>query len=244
MVAKGTFSAQAVAKDHLPFPPLTTLQIRAVLEAFRLAWSHFLAMPEPHGIEVVEKANEVPLSDAMLAVMATIHNTTPPPIPVFSEDFQTPISDESTPNFDSSKLITKVDFCFRPKVNPYPGRNPRFYGLFVEAKPVIDGSISNYTRNGLDKFRIGDYAWAMTQGMMVAYVRPTNRELHGALTEYFERHGVAKKFGLRAPPRTWPKDRHRPRACTTSHERSWQYPRPHIHDPGDIEIIHLWLPMK
>lgn len=244
MVKKGTFSSQAAGKDHLPFPPLTTLQVRAVLEAFRLAWSHFLEMPEPHGIANVLEATEVQISDALLAVISTIHNTTPPPIPAFTEFFQTPVSDESMSNFDNSKPITKVDFCFRPKVNPYPGRNPRPYGLFVEAKPVIDGGVSNYMRKGLIKFQIGDYAWATTQGMMVAYVRPTNRELLDALNKYFKRHGVAEEFGLTAPPHVWPKDRRRPRAYTTSHERTWQYPPPNPHGPGDIEIIHLWLPMK
>lgn len=244
MVKKGFFSVQAVATAHMPFSPLTTPQLRAVIEAFRMAWSEFLVMPEPHGIDNVLKAREVPLSDALLDVMSTIHNTDPPPIPAFSQGFQTPVSDESQRNFDGSKMITKVDFCFRPKVNPYPGCNPRYYGLFVEAKPVIDGAVSNYMRNGLIKFRIGDYAWAMTQGMMVAYVRSPKRELLEALSVYFERHGNTENFGLRAKPRPWPKDQHLPHACTTTHERTWQYPPPNPHSPGDIEIIHLWLPIK
>jgi len=244
MAKKGSFSIQAAATEHLPFSPLSPQQIRAILKAFRLAWSEFLAEPEPHGIENVLGAKEVPISEALLRVLCTIHNAKKPPIPAFSSDFQTPISDGSLRNFDGSRLVTKVDFCFRPKVNPYPGRNIDQYGLFVEAKPILNGTLSNYMRKGLVKFLRGDYAWAMTQGMMVAYVRPTNQQLPNALIAYFKRLGNAKTFGIRNTPRAYPTDTHNPRPCLTVHERTWSYPSPKANVPGDIEIIHLWLPMK
>lgn len=243
MHGRGMFSTQATATDCFPHGPLPPQQIRAILEAFRLAWAELMARPHPHGIDSPDDENEISISDALLSVMSTIHNSDPPPIPVFTRDFQTPISDQSLKNYDRSKIVTRVDFCFRPKVNPCPGRDPRYYGLFVEAKPIHGGSISNYVTKGLIKFQIGDYAWAMTQGMMVAYVHPTRREPLDALSQYFGRHGNAQKFGLRTSPNFWPKDRHIPRPCITKHARTWQYPPPDGRDPGDIDIIHLWLPM-
>lgn len=239
MVKRGAFSQASRAVDHLPFPALSTIQIRAAVEAFRLAWGEFVAAPQHHGITNIHTANETALSDALLSIMATIHNSHPPHLQVFSSEFQTPVSDESTRNFDGSKLITKIDFCFRPKINPFPGRDPRYYGLFVEAKPVIQGSIANAMRNGLRKFCIGDYAWGMTHGVMISYVRPTNQDLMSALTNYFERRRV--EFGVVEAPIYWPKDRHQQRICATRHERNWTYPGSNGRSPGDIEILHLWL---
>lgn len=243
MTKKGFYSIQAATTGHLPFSPIPPQHIRAILQAFRLAWSEFLAEPKSHGIENVSDAKEVPISEALLRVLCTIHNAKEPPIPVFSDEFQTPISDASLRNYDGTRLITKVDFCFRPKINPYPGRNVDQYGLFVEAKPIDGGKLHNYMRNGLVKFLRGDYAWAMTQGMMVAYVSPTSQQLPAALISYFARLGNAKTFGLTATPRTWHADRHSPRPCFTVHNRNWQYPHPEARAPGDIEMIHLWLPM-
>ncbi|MCE6977734.1 hypothetical protein EI534_10085 [Pseudomonas frederiksbergensis] len=241
MVKRGMFSQASRAVDHLPFPALSTMQVRAVIEAFRLAWDDFMAAPECHGITDIQTANETALSDALLSTMATIHNSHPPQLLVFSTEFQTPVSDESTRNFDGSKRITKIDFCFRPKINPFPGRDPRLFGLFVEAKPVINGSISNAMRNGLLKFCIGDYAWAMTHGVMISYVRPTNKELIEVLTSYLSPR--QEEFGLIDTPCHWPKDHHQQRICVTRHKRNWTYPDSNHRSPGDIEILHLWLPM-
>lgn len=242
MLKRGMFSQASRNVDHLPFPALSTLQVRAVIEAFRIAWDDFIADPECHGINDIEKANETAISDALLSTMATIHNTYPPLLKVFSTEFQTPVSDESTRNFDGNKLITKVDFCFRPKINPFPGRDPRYFGLFVEAKPVVDGSISNAMRNGLLKFCVGDYAWAMTHGVMVSYVRPTDKILIDSLTTYL--NSRQDEFGLVNAPSYWSKDRHQQRVCSTRHKRVWTYPGSNNHFPGDIEILHLWLPIN
>lgn len=244
MTKKGFYSIQSATTGHLPFSPIPPQHIRAILEAFRLAWSEFLAEPEPHGIGDVSDAKEVPISEALLRVLCTIHNAKKPPIPIFSDEFQIPISDASLRNFDGTKLITKVDFCFRPKINPYPGRNVDQYGLFVEAKPIDGGQLHNYMKKGLVKFLRGDYAWAMTQGMMVAYVSPPGRRLPDALEAYFKRLGNAKSFGIQRPPKGWAADRHNPRPCLTVHKRTWSYPPPNTNTPGDIEIIHLWLPMS
>lgn len=187
---------------------------------------------------------EVAISEALLRVLCEVHAAEPCLLPTFSDEFETPVSDGSLRNFDGSKLITRVDFCFRLKVNPYPGRSKLYNGIFVEAKLITSGSFSLYASTGLIKFLNGDYAWAMSQGMMVAYVLPTDQVLQDALDAYFKRFGNARKYGVKAPPQQWPIDLHLPRPCTTIHERDWRYPAPHGNAPGDIEIIHLWLPLN
>ncbi len=245
MAKKGFFSVQAASTSHLPYPALPPQYIRLILDAFRLAWSEFNTAPGPHGIDNVHQAGEVQISGALLNILCTVHGTKPtPPIPLFSETFETPGSDGSLKNFDGTKEVTRVDFCFRPKINPFPGRNTALYGLFVEAKLLSDGELHGYMRQGLIKFLRGDYAWAMCHGMMVAYVRPTtNQTLPNALVNYFGRRGNANSFALKNAPQAWSSDRRQPRPSVTVHERTWHYPGPSRLSPGDIEIIHLWLPM-
>lgn len=240
MAKLGLLSRQAGATDHLPFRPLSPQHIRVVLDAFRMAWSEFIAEHTVHGVREVEEAWEVPISDAMLRILGTIHNTSPPLIPVFTEEFQTPVSDGTLRNFDNT-ASTRADFCFQPRINPYPGTNPAYYGLFVEAKPIFDGKLTNYMGKGLVKFLRGEYAWAMTQGIMVAYVRPTNNDLPDALVNYFDRHGNYQKYALKDVPKFWSADRSASRPCISVHGREWHYPNSEGKLPGDIEITHLWL---
>ena len=173
-----------------------------------------------------------------------IHSAKTPPVPVFSAEFETPVSDGSLRNFDGTKLITRVDFCFRPKINPNPGLSKQYNGIFVEAKIIPDGELYAYMSQGLIKFLRGDCLWAMPHGMMIAYVRPTNQVLPDALVAYFERFSNADNYRLQVKPRTWPLDRHQPRPCATVHSRLWHYPPPHNHSSGVIEIIHLWLRVR
>jgi len=46
-------------------------------------------------------------------------------------------------------------------------------GIFAECKPVDDSHAigTHYCDSGINRFVTGDYAWAMQEGMMIAYVR-------------------------------------------------------------------------
>ena len=78
-------------------------------------------------------------------------------------------------NFDGSKLTKTPDLCFKLRIADkvtYRGIS-EFDALFVECKPVdaTHAAGSRYCDDGLVRFVIGDYAWAMQEGMMVAYAR-------------------------------------------------------------------------
>lgn len=78
-------------------------------------------------------------------------------------------------NFDGSKRTKTPDLIFKLRIAEkmaYRGIS-EFDALFVECKPVdaTHAAGSRYCDDGLVRFVAGDYAWAMQEGMMVAYAR-------------------------------------------------------------------------
>ncbi len=78
-------------------------------------------------------------------------------------------------NYDGTRRAKTPDLCFKLRYDdfePYFGLS-EFDALFVECKPVdAEHSASgHYCDKGLIRFVNGDYAWAMQEGMMLAYVR-------------------------------------------------------------------------
>jgi hypothetical protein len=78
-------------------------------------------------------------------------------------------------NFNGSVLTKTPDLFFKLRDDNSEARPviSEFDGLFIECKSV-DGKHpvgSKYCDDGLIRFVRGDYAWAMPEGMMLAYVR-------------------------------------------------------------------------
>lgn len=78
-------------------------------------------------------------------------------------------------NYDGSILTKTPDLCFRLRDDNCEQLRiiPEFNALFIECKPVdathpVGGK---YCDDGLVRFVRGDYAWAMQEGMMLAYAR-------------------------------------------------------------------------
>lgn len=115
-------------------------------------------------------------------------------------------------------------------------------GLFIECKPVDKAHPipKHYCDRGIMRFVSGDYAWAMTSALMVAYARPDYTivpHLSDALTER------ATTIPTLSPPE----------ACSLSvfgpanqavhislHERNFRYLE-NGKGAGTITIRHLWL---
>jgi len=78
-------------------------------------------------------------------------------------------------NFDGTRLTKAPDLCFKLRHDDF---EPRLVlsehdALFVECKPVDSTHFAgrDYCDDGLIRFVVGDYSWAMQEGMMLAYVR-------------------------------------------------------------------------
>lgn len=78
-------------------------------------------------------------------------------------------------NFSGVKLKKAPDLCFKLRNDESEPRRVLsvYNALFVECKVVDIGHPvgTKYCDDGLIRFVIGDYAWAMQEGMMLAYVR-------------------------------------------------------------------------
>jgi hypothetical protein len=94
----------------------------------------------------------------------------------FSRRFYEPVIRQGQfANYDDTRLTKAPDLWFKLR---YDDREPRrtlseFDGLFVECKPVgaSHAAGGKYCDDGLIRFVRGDYAWAMQEGMMLAYAR-------------------------------------------------------------------------
>lgn len=78
-------------------------------------------------------------------------------------------------NYNGAVLTKTPDMCFKLRLDESEHRPviPEFDALFVECKPVDAKHPvgSKYCDDGLIRFVRGDYAWAMQEGMMLAFAR-------------------------------------------------------------------------
>jgi hypothetical protein len=89
--------------------------------------------------------------------------------------YETVVRQGQCANYDNTRLTKTPDLCF--KLRDDEGNRELVIsehdGLFIECKPV-DASHpvgKRYCDDGLCRFVNGDYAWAMEEGMMLAYAR-------------------------------------------------------------------------
>lgn len=148
-------------------------------------------------------------------------------------------------NYSGTKLGKTPDLCFRLRRDD----SARYYGiaeydgLFVECKPVdTTHSVgSKYCDDGLIRFVCGDYAWAMQEGMMLAYTRDgrtIEKHLTPAMNERKNDLAILQEL---APV-------HLPAAAasesaevvhTSKHRRDFEW----MDEKGpacDITVYHLW----
>lgn len=137
------------------------------------------------------------------------------------------------------------DLCFLPTADEEPSRIlANQHGLFVECKPVdrAHSAGSAYCGDGLLRFVDGRYAWAMQEGLMLAYVRD-GRTIAGHLVPAMRK---ASQAGLRTvePPTTtgMPGAGALPDAEAlhrSRHRRGFPWPDGKG-QATDITIYHLW----
>lgn len=98
-------------------------------------------------------------------------------VPGFNNrSFETVIRQGQWANYDGTHQAKSPDLFFklRDDESESPPVISEFNGLFVEAKPIDSRQHfagRDYCDQGLIRFVRGDYAWAMQEAMMLAYVR-------------------------------------------------------------------------
>jgi len=143
-------------------------------------------------------------------------------------------------NYDYKHLDKMPDLFIRLVGRPISLRNSQD-GLFIECKPVDTKHAvrAHYCKKGLIRFIRGDYAWAMTNGMMVGYVGRgyTISKLVNALKT------PPKGISSITPPRRCRLSKagaNSEAAYCTEHTRRFKY-RETGQTAPPITIRHLWL---
>jgi hypothetical protein len=168
-------------------------------------------------------------------------------IPGFSKHtFDPVVRQGQITNYNQTKLTKTPDLCFKLRNDEEENRPvlSEHEALFVECKPV-DAAHSvgaKYCDDGLCRFVDGEYAWAMEEGMMLAYSR--KRTIAGHLIPAMQdstRHTKLKVVNL--PKRVADANATAEKICealhVSRHRRGFNW----VADKGpatDIFIYHSW----
>ncbi len=174
---------------RLPHPPIPVHLLLVVEQALVEAWKRLKRKP-PAGFDLSTATEDVVTFHLHQVLVNDIFRRRR--VRGFTaETFTPPQREPKVSSFDRASIDKmpdlRVDLVDRPNVVLLTDD-----GLFIECKPV-DAAHSipaHYCRRGVRRFIEGEYAWAMPEGMMVAYVAKSHRgkrstplaALHVALT--------------------------------------------------------------
>jgi len=143
---------------------------------------------------------------------------------------------ESICNYDGQELNKNSDLAIRLANEPLISTR-RWVGVFVESKIVSTShTMDGYATNGLGRFVRGEYAWAMSDGIMLAYQKLKHRPM-SALSDRLASdptlHAQAEDGVLLLERSDFA-----PISGRSIHARDWPYVGGG--DPGAIQVWHLW----
>ncbi len=221
------------------FPRQVPLHIlRVVATAIRHAWGIICSDPATHLLKPGPKAPEEDIyTDAICQLLNQMLGEESPTVPGFtSAIIDCVIRAESICNYDGQELNKNPDLVIRLANEPLVSTR-RWVGVFVESKVVSTShSMDGYATNGLGRFVRGEYAWAMGDGIMLAYQKSKPRPM-SSLSDR-----LASDMSLRALPEAgvllMEHDSYAPISGRSSHTRDWSYLGGGA--PGAIQIWHLW----
>jgi hypothetical protein len=184
------------------------------------------------------------------ALHAVIENKLRPTgsIPGFSKlTYDSVIRHGQFANYDGIHLAKAPDLCFKLRDDEAEPRMvlSAYDALFVECKPVDKKHFagSDYCDDGLIRFVCGDYAWAMQEGMMLAYARD-GRTIADNLIPAMDLPGRRTLLATVQLPRAChasdeTADAHAEPVHISKHRRDFHW-RDEKGKATDITIYHLW----
>lgn len=221
------------------FPREVPLHVlRVVATAIRHAWSIICSDPATHLLNPGPKAPEEDIyTDAVCQLLNQMLGEESPTVPGFTGAIiDSVIRAESICNYDGRELNKNPDLVIRLANEPLVSTR-RWVGVFVESKIVSTShTMDGYATNGIGRFVRGEYAWAMSDGIMLAYQKPKYRPMN-ALTDR-----LISDSSLCTQPYNGvllvERDGFAPISGRSSHTRDWSYLGGGA--PGAIQIWHLW----
>ena len=240
MVNAGFLVSEALKnRAHLPFERVPSPMICCAEDAVRVAWKALVATQHNYGIDL-SKDREDLISYKLMEVLNFLRAEESKPLPEFVEYFESVNVCSGCRDY-KDEHIKQPDFTLKPRNNPNPGIDAGYYAIFVEAKVIGSAGqqTSEYFLEGVERFLDGKYGWAMSHGLMLAYVR-TGQVMLDALNDYLGIKKRQSRFNVKQLPFFAKSPNRAPKVCVTEHARKWIYVD-RSGAPGDIEVRHLWL---
>lgn len=152
-------------------------------------------------------------------------------------------------SYDQQKVRPSPDLWFLLNYDQRPDVLPAYDALLVECK-IVDNSGNRsagpwYGDNGMIRFVNGDYSWAMTEGVMLAYARDA-RTIAGHLIPALAEPARMATLKTQTPPVAVPFKAltDKPVCPETLHQSTHGRGFTYLENKGiapDITLYHLWL---
>ena len=226
---------------QLPHPPISTRLLLAVHAAFIEAFTVLRAAP-PAGF-VLATALEKEITRQLKDILA---NDLLPrgTVPGFNKTyFSYVVRDAELTSYDGTHPDKKPDIVLGVQRPDGARVIADQDGVFIECKPVdANHSLtSDYGGAGIRRFVEGEYGWAMTSAIMVAYVRGSYTISHH-LRANLKKNTQDPRFGSPTPPRKIPgstKGAKHEALRFTKHRRAFRWPATGK-SATPIELVHFW----
>ena len=215
----------------VPHPPIRLALFLTIEEAISVAW-RWLHSEVWEGFDV-DEAGEVDYT-APLHIILQDHLLGSETVAGFTHDSFRGVERIETVNFDTTKKSKRPDLVafLSFRANTQPSQN----GIFIECKPVDaqHSLLTDYCDAGIARFIVGDYAWAMTEALMVGY-NSVHAKPSLALVDRLKKRPKLRTIGN---PRDCKVSSHEPPVCITRHRRSFPI---NGRQAPPITLRHLWL---
>lgn len=156
--------------------------------------------------------------------------------------FSTPNREAKVRNFNGCRPDKMPDLWLQFASIPSDAK-PSQFGIFIECKPVDNAHPvgTHYCGKGIIRFIQGDYAWAMQEGIMLAYAASgydTERKLLPHISAKKSGQYAATENPVRCPKSS--EDCLAERSLISTHKRDFAYCENRRRAPN-IKLRHIWL---
>ncbi len=226
------WAADRERRFSLPHPPLSISIFLTLEGAITAAWGILHTKP-PRPFDP-KTAKETDFTTYLHEILED-HLLDSGEVNGFTSEIFSSITRPEVRNFDGKKTSKKPDMVAFLTDRPNVKRSQD--GIFIECKPVdaTHSLLTDYCDAGIARFVVGDYAWAMTEALMVGY-----NTIHGkpslALVAPFKQ----RTQGIRptGKPRDCAASPHNPMVGVTRHKRAFRLAG---RQAPSITLRHLWM---
>jgi hypothetical protein len=216
----------------LPHPPVSLIVLRTLECAIVAAWGILYANP-PRPFDP-SNAKETDFTTHLHEILED-HLLDSNEVDGFNGDVFSGIKRPEVRNYDGEKTSKRPDMVAFLADRPNVKRSQD--GIFVECKPVdaAHSLVTDYCDGGIARFIVGDYAWAMTEALMVGYNTVHDKPSVALVEPFALRERIVRASGK---PRDCTVSTHEPPIAVTRHKRSF---RLRGRQAPAITLRHLWL---